>query len=468
MSDSSSIQRLAASLRSEAAALDSGSRLPSTRELVARHGVSPVTVSRALAALAAEGLVTTRPGAGTFVAPSPPAAHAAPVDMSWQTVALGDRAIDGSRMSLYLDPPAPGVISLGSGYLHPSLLPTRLLASALARVARRPDIWDRPPLGGVVPLRTWFADLIGGGVTAEDVLITSGGQSALSAAVRATVPAGAPLLVESPTYLGALAVAWAAGVRPVPVPVDGRGIRPDLLAETFAMTGARAVYVQPAFQNPTGAVLGAERRAEVLAVASAAGAFVIEDDYARWLAHQTPAPPPLLVDDREGRVVLITSLTKPVAPSMRVGALVARGPVAERLRGLRLVDDLFVARPVQETALELVSSPGWARHIAGLRVTLRLRRDALLDAIAEHAPALRVASPPRGGMHVWARLPDGTDEAALGAAASQQGVIVSLGRAYFAAEPPAPHVRLSFASAAHLDDLREAVRRFATALVSVA
>src|SRR5205823_11987309 len=134
-------------------------------------------------------------------------------------------------------------------------------------------------------------DHVGGGTSADDVLITSGGQSAISAVLRALVPAGAPLLVEAPTYPGALAVARAAAMQLVPASVDGDGLRPDLLAEAFRRTGARALYVQPAYHNPTGAVLSTARRAEVMAIASAAGAFIVEDDWARWLGLDGPTPP---------------------------------------------------------------------------------------------------------------------------------------------------------------------------------
>ncbi len=138
-------------------------------------------------------------------------------------------------------------------------------------------------------------------MTAKDVLITSGAQAALSTAFRAIVLAGAAVLVESPTYIGALAVARGAHLRAVPVPVDQDGVRPDLLADAFAATRARVFYCQSMFQNPTGSVLSPERRSAVLAIAQDAGAFVIEDDFARWLPHRTTAPPPLASGPRAGR-----------------------------------------------------------------------------------------------------------------------------------------------------------------------
>ena len=441
-----------------------GERLPSTRELAAHHRVSPVTLSRALAQLAAEGVLVTRPGAGTYVAERPVPASA-PADLSWQTVALGDRTVDAASVAFLLQPePTGAVVSLAGGYPHPSLLPGRALASALARAARRPDAARRPPPTGLESLRAWFARSLGGAVSPSDVLVTGGAQSALSAAFRAIAPGGAPVLVESPTYIGALAVARSARLRAVPVPCDEEGVQPEPLAAAFAATGARVLYCQPTFQNPTGAVLATRRREQVLAAARAAGAFVIEDDFARLLHHERPAPRPLIADDTDGRVVHIASLTKATSPNLRVGALIARGPIAERLAALRLVDDFFVPRVLQEAALELVSAPAWQAHLRRLAGALAHRRAALAAALADQIPQARVARPPHGGLHLWVRLPSGVDDIALAAAGARNGVLVSPGRPYFAAEPPAAHLRLSFAAVADASELAEGVRRLAVAL----
>ncbi|MFI6523052.1 PLP-dependent aminotransferase family protein [Spirillospora sp. NPDC050679] len=461
MQHDSSAATLADRLRPEIGRLRPGERLPSSRALVERHKVSPVTVARALQLLSTEGLVVTRPGSGTFAAERPGPA-AGPADLDWQAVTLGDRAVDASGVTWLLTPPPEGVIALSGGYLHPTLQPTRALAAAAARAARRPDAWELPPLGGSAELRAWFARAVGGHAAPSDVLITSGGQQSLTTVVRALLPPGSPLLVESPTYLGALAVARASGLHPVPVPMDEEGLRPDLLADAFAVTGARALYCQPTFHNPTGTVLTAARRAEVLAVARRAGAFVIEDDFARHLGIE-PGPPPLAALDGDGRVVHIASLTKATAPSLRVAAVIARGPVAERIRATQLVEEFFTARPLQETLLELVSSPGWPRHLRAVRTALKTRRDAVSAAFAEHLPGLAV-SRPMGGMHQWVRLPDGTDDVELAEAALRAGVLVSAGRSFFPAEPPGPFLRISYGSAGSPGELAEGVRRLAAVL----
>ncbi|MFD0252968.1 PLP-dependent aminotransferase family protein [Streptomyces sp. NPDC127113] len=472
MQERSSVADLVSELRGELDRYSPGGKLPSSRALVDRFRVSPVTVSRALAQLAAEGLVVTRPGAGAFRArPRPTAAPAG--DTSWQEVALSadgaadlvPRTVDASGVLVSLAAPPPGVVEFNGGYLHPSLQPERAMAAALARAGRRPGAWGRPPMEGLPELREWFARGIGGAITAAEVLITAGGQSALTTALRALTPPGTPVLVESPTYPGMLAIARAAGLRPVPVPVDADGVRPSLLADAFRATGARVLVCQPLFQNPTGAVLAPERRGEVLRIARAAGAFVVEDDFVRRLVHEDagPLPAPLAADDPDGVVVHVCSLTKATSPSFRVSALAARGPVLERLRAIQVVDTFFVPRPLQEAALELVGSPAWPRHLRAIAAELKDRRDAMTSALRLRLPEVSLPHIPSGGYHLWLRLPDGTDEAALTAAALRAGVAITPGRPYFSAEPPAAHLRLSFAAVAGAGEIAEGVRRLRTA-----
>ncbi|UQU67875.1 PLP-dependent aminotransferase family protein [Couchioplanes caeruleus] len=461
MDNGSATDRVIQDLRALAAAADPGTRLPSMRELTARHHASPVTVAEAVRQLAAQGLIEARPGRGTFVAPRPDHGHAA--DLSWQTVALGPRLPGEEEMQALLALPRPGAIALSGGYLDADLQPAAALGAALARAARQPASWHRGPAEGREDLRAWFAREAGGGLRAEDFVICPGGQAALSSALRALAGPGDTLLVESPTYLGALAAARAAGLRVVPVPADAGGVLPGQLAAAFARTGARLFYCQPLHANPTGATLASARRPEVAAAVRDAGAFLIEDDYARDLTVDGEAPPPLAAGDPDGHVVHLRSLTKSAAPGLRVAAIGARGPAGARLRAARLLDDFFVAGPLQQATLEFVTAPAWSRHRRGLRTALRARREALLAALHRHLPELVPGTVPRGGLHLWCPLPGGTDDVALAAAAAAEGVIVFPGRPWYAGEPPAPHLRLTYAAAAP-DLMDEAVRRLARAL----
>ena len=309
---------------------------------------------------------------------------------------------DGGLAELLATPPG-GALALSSGYLDPRLQPTAAMAAALARAGRRPGAWERGPVEGVAALRAWFAREAGGRFGAHDVVICPGGQAALVTAVRALAPPGGSVVVESPTYRGALAAVRAAGLTPVPVPSDADGVRPEMLADALERTGARVAYLQPLHANPHGADLSAERRAAVMEVAARSGAFLIEDDWARDLTIDGPAPPPLAADDPDGHVVYVRSLSKGASPGLRVAAVAARGPAGVRLRSARIVEDLFVSAPLQLAALELVSSPGWRRHLKALRAGLRERRDALAGALSEHFGAgAVVARADRRAAHVAA------------------------------------------------------------------
>jgi DNA-binding transcriptional MocR family regulator len=288
----------------------------------------------------------------------------------------------------------------------------------------------------------------------------------LSTAFRALTMPGDAVLVEAPTYLGAIATARSSGLRVVTVSADADGVRPDLLDAAFARTGAKVFYCQPLYANPHGAVLSAERRAEVLTVLGKHGAFLIEDDYARDLVIDGTPPPPLAADDVHGHVIYLRSLTKTAAPGLRVAAIGARGAAGARLRTARVLDDFFVSGPLQLAALEFLASPAWQRHLKSLRPALKARRDALLTALAAELPRLRPVTIPAGGLQAWLRLPDGADDVALARTAVAHGVVVSAGRPWYASDPPAPHLRLTFAGAPP-EVLIDGVRRLAAAATTV-
>lgn len=447
---------MVAELRERLARATPGDRLPPVRHWVSELHVSPVTVSRALARLREEGLVDPRPGAGTFVARRPSRRR---VDHAWQSLVLGSVPDGGDALHELVAEPAAGRLPLSSGYPDPTLQPTSELAKVATRVMRHERAWTRAPLEGLPDLRAWFARGIGPELDADDVLIVPGGQAGIATTLAALTRPGQPLLVESPTYLGAISAARALGLQLVPVPTDEHGLRVDLLAEAFESSGARVLYVQPTFANPTGASLSTERRAKVLALARKHGAFVVEDDYARDLAYDG-RPPPCLASEDDGHVVHLRSLTKSTTPSVRVAALAARGPVMVRLRSRRVVEDFFVSRALQEIALELVTARAFERHLARLREGLAERMELLLAAVATQLPDVRAVHVPRGGFSVLLEVPM-EDRVAVRLAA-EVGVTTSPGRHWFPAEPPGSFVRLAVA-AAPTKVLEEGVRRLAKA-----
>lgn len=463
-SPSSAVERVVRELRRHLARLPAGSALPSARELMEQLSVSPVTVSRAFAELGREGLVVTRPGAGTFVAE--PVRSRARESTDWQVVQLGP-APPASDLETLVSEPGPRALSLSHGYMDTSLEPAAELARAAKRALGRSGAWSRAPLDGLPELRRWFASRAGPAVDPGDVLVVQGGQAAIGTALRAVAGSAhgrstgsAAVLMESPTYIGAMAAARAAGLTPVPVPTDAGGIRCDYLQQALERTGAKLLYLQPWFSNPTGSVLASDRHEQVLELARRHQAFVIEDDYCRDLSHRGLEPRTLLGADRDGHVIYIRSLTKSIAPSMRVAGLIARGPIQARLRTARIVDDFFVPRPLQEIALELLSSSHYERHRRKLRSTLAERMAALTRALQTLLPGARIPLVPEGGFSLWLELPPHVDEQLLVRRAREVEVLLSPGRHWFPAEPSGPCLRLSVA-AASVAELEEGITRVA-------
>lgn len=442
MYNDSGVSVLTESLRALITRSTPGTRLPSVRSLQEQHRVSPNSVQRVLRDLATEGLVDVRPGAGSFVAAAAPP-HS-PADTSWQESVLGARM--PPELSRTLDlwrVPGSEVVRLKGGYLDDELLPHAALDAAMTRAIKRSRSWGRYPIEGSPELRRWFASEIDG-IHASEVIVTAGGQTALSVAVRALIRPGESVIVESPTYTGLIAIVRSHGAEVIPVPMDSEGIRTDLLADAISRTGSRLLVVQPAFANPSGVTLAGHRRRQIIELAEQHSLFVIEDDYARYLGIDGDPPPPLTAQDPNGHVVHIRSLTKPVGPGMRVAALCARGPALARLRAAKMLDDFYVAGPVQEAAVEFLNSPAWPRHNRQVRRALGERRDALLGSLGRLIPEIEVAAVPRGGMHLWVRLPDGLDDRDVAAAAHAEGVMVGEGTPWFPAESDHSHLRLTF------------------------
>jgi DNA-binding transcriptional MocR family regulator len=443
--DSSS--RIAAELRAWITTAPPGARLPSTRALVAHHQASPLTVQNALRDLRAEGLIDSQPGIGTFVRT---VRSARPSDYSWQTTALRAPHTGSSSLPTALRSAPNDVIALHSGYPDRELLPERLVRSALTRAARSESALSRSPVAGLPELQSWFGRELGvacpDGVTpptASDVVVLPGSQSGLSTLFRALVAPGQPLLMESPSYWGAITAAAQSGLRVVPVPVGADGPEPEDLDRAFDESGARVFYAQPTYANPTGAQWSTERAAQVLDVVRSHGAFLIEDDWAHDFGIST-TPRPVATGDDAGHVVYLRSLTKSVSPALRVAAVIARGPARERIVADRGADSMYVSGVLQAAALDVVTQPAWQTHLRRVGEQLRDRRDLLVAALQDHAPRAHVEALPAGGLNLWARLPDGIDVPSLAQECERAGLLVAGGREWFPAEPTGPFLRLNY------------------------
>lgn len=458
MANDNRASEIAARLRTRIASARPGDRLPGVRELSREFQASAATVSTALSELRALGLLRAEPGRGTFVAereqsPEP--------NFAWQSQALGPARVAADRAARLGGYGTPEHIPLSWGYLAPELLPSDDLHRLGSRAAKSTRAWTMTPPAGSAELRRVLAAEYR--VDPGEVLVVSGGQQGLVFAMRTLAEPGSTVITESPSYPGAILAAQSAGLALASVPADRDGIIVERLADELERTRARVIYLQPSYANPTGSVLAPERRAQVLELAARHGAFIIEDDWARHLGIDGRTPPPLIAQDHNGHVVTVTTLSKPASPGLRIGAVIARGPAGDRLRASRTADDLCVAPMVQEVALALLTSTAWGRHLARVRAHLAERRDALAAAIAQTLPDVRIQNVPRGGIHLWTRLPHGADTRRITGDAYAAGVLVGDGRHFFVDEPPAPYLRFSYGAASPAQ-IAEGVRRLAPLL----
>ena len=441
---------------------DVGDRLPSVRTLMTELGVSPATVRAAVSELVRADRIETISGSGTFIL-AEPRPQSDDGDRGWQTAALSPHHLDIDFPGPLQSTAPPDTIDLASGYPDATLQPIALLTKAMRDAARRPGTYGRAPGEGLEPLRSWFAtELHPRGQ--HDVLITSGGQSALSLIFRSIALPGDTVAMETPTYIGAIAACRAAGLTPAAVTADDSGIRVDQLEAVIEATGARLVYLQPRFHNPTGAHLLAERRQPLMELAAERGLILIEDDWLHDLDDPATRSRPLASNDPNGHVIHIRSLSKSVAPAMRIAGIASQGVIAERLKAMRTVEDFFVSPILQETALNVVTSTGWARHLRAMRLELRTRQAALRDAIA--ATDCSESNPVGGPLHLWLRLPPHLDALAVRDAALRRGVSIIAGNQWHPSDPRSTHIRLSNASAP-VTQIVEGVRRLGSALDAV-
>uniref|UniRef100_UPI0025D233B3 aminotransferase-like domain-containing protein n=1 Tax=uncultured Corynebacterium sp. TaxID=159447 RepID=UPI0025D233B3 len=379
-----------------------------------------------------------------------------PTDWSWQVGALGESPARSALSTGVLRPVPVDAIVLHNGFPDRDLLPETAVRQALARAARSDAAVTSAPRAGLQELRNWFAHELGSEspvdispVTATDVTVLPGTQSGMSAIFRAVVGPGEPVVFESPTYWGAVLAAATSGVRVVPLPTGPHGPDPTELDRVLTRTGARLFYAQPRFANPTGAVWSADTRGRVLEILARHGAFVVEDDWARDFTIGETDPdatlPPLAAADDSGRVIYLRSLTKALSPALRVGAVIARGPVRERILGNVGASAMYVSPLLQAAALDVLGAPAWRSHRRSLPERLRHRRDLLVTAVRTHLPGAELHGVPAGGLNLWVRLPDETDLELLVTTCEARGVMIASGDDLFPAEPTGRYLRLNFA-----------------------
>ncbi|MDQ7993210.1 MAG: PLP-dependent aminotransferase family protein [Propionicimonas sp.] len=345
----------------------------------------------------------------------------------------------------------PGVISLAGGLPSPRTFPIAEFAAASATVLERDGsaALQYAASEGYRPLREFVAERLPWEVDPEHVLITTGSQQGLDLVAKVLVDEGSRVLVETPTYLGALQAFSPFGARVAGVRSDDEGLLPDTLAAAAGQGADRArfLYVLPTFQNPTGRMLGEQRRARLVEVAAEIGLPLVEDNPYGELWFDNPPPAPLAARNPDG-VLYLGSFSKVLAPGLRLGFVVAPGDVFPKLLQAKQAADLHSPGFNQRMVHEVVRGGFLDHHVPTIRTLYRAQRDHMLAALErEFGGGGTSWNVPAGGMFLWLRLPEGVDALELLPLAVEAGVAFVPGGPFFATDPDPRAMRLSFVTA---------------------
>ena len=366
----------------------------------------------------------------------------------------------------------PGVIPLAYGFPDPDSFPYDGVADATSRLMaqRRADVLQYGPVAGPEPLREFVADWLNRtealGVTAANIMITSGASQAIVLATRLLVPSGGTVLVESPTFIGALWFLRGLGVEIVGLPMDRDGLEPTALRDTVRALRAdgrqvRLVYTMPTVHNPLGFSMPTARRQELARIAQELDLIYLEDDAYGDLILEGERPASLYRTVGAQRVIKLGTFSKLVAGGMRLGWAVAGPEDIVRMSGLK--SDNATSPFAAWVTAEYLASGALDERVPALRDLYRGRRDALLNGLAPLRELGCSWPHPTGGFFVWLSLPEGHNSETLQPTAEARGVTYLAGRHCFANGLDRRHLRLAY-SYLPTDQIEEGARRLVSAI----
>jgi 2-aminoadipate transaminase len=341
----------------------------------------------------------------------------------------------------------PGIISFAGGLPSPRTFPVDAFAQACQQVLRSDGeaALQYAASEGYGPLREAVAALLPWDVDPGQVLITTGSQQGLDLVGKVLLDAGSRVLVETPTYLGALQAFATMEPQAVGIAGDDEGL--DLADLARQRAGARFLYALPNFQNPTGRTMGEAGRAALVQAARELALPLVEDNPYGDLWFDAPPPAPLAARHPEGTLYL-GSFSKVLAPGLRLGYIVAPPAVLPKLLQAKQAADLHSPGFNQRLVAEVMRDGFLERHVPKIRALYRVQRDAMLAALEREMQGLDVRwNAPAGGMFLWARLPAGVDAVELLPKAVDKGVAFVPGAAFYAGAADPRTLRLSFVTA---------------------
>ena len=356
----------------------------------------------------------------------------------------------------------PGIISFAGGLPSPKTFPISEFSAACEKVLRDDGqaALQYAASEGYAPLREMVAAMLPWEVDPAQVLITTGSQQGLDLIAKILIDEGSRVLVETPTYLGALQAFTPMEPNILSVASNANGL--DLQDLKAKAEGARFFYVLPNFQNPTGRTMSEESRAALSAQASALGLPIVEDNPYGELWFDEPPPLPLTARNPEGCVYL-GSFSKVLAPGLRLGFMVAPKSLYPKLLQAKQAADLHSPSFNQRMVAEVMKDGFLERHVPTIRALYKSQRDAMLTAMTREMPAGVEWNTPAGGMFLWVRLPQGMNAIELLPRAVERNVAFVPGWAFYADHPDTRTLRLSFVTAS-VEQINTGVAALAAAI----
>ena len=440
--------------------LGPGSKLPSSRKFAEDLKVSRLTVYNAYRLLEADGIIETRERSGTFVSLNPPLGESldnfAPRVGHEPEWSIGISAGAGTARGVMLEQALASLseddtIPFGWGAGDPALCPADEFRVIINRVLRN---HNAAAMGvehtvGNTSLRlalVRYLQRLGIPTAREDIVVTTGSQQAISLVADVLLGPGDNVVVENPTWPGALEAFQQRGANLLPIPVDRDGMDVDRLEELLVSQAPKLIYAVPTFHNPTGSVMSAERRMKLVNLARRYDVPILEDDALREVRFGMPLPRPLAALDTSGNVVHIGSFTKALLPAARIGYLSGPAPLREAVVERKRWADLFTTPLMQMLVAEYLESGQAVRFWKRSNHIYAQRQIAMINALRRHFPSTAHWRQVGGGPQIWVRAPAGVSIRALFDKAIEAGVSFAPGEAFFATPSDQPYMRLNFAA----------------------
>jgi 2-aminoadipate transaminase len=367
--------------------------------------------------------------------------------MNWQLAARAERMNPSVIREILKVTEKPGIISFAGGLPSPKTFPVQAFAEACAKVLRDdgPAALQYAASEGYGPLREWVANSLPWKVDPVQVLITTGSQQALDLVAKILIDKGSRVLVETPTYLGALQAFTPMEPEFVSIASDAEGIDVDDLRTKGA--AARFLYLLPNFQNPTGNTMSEARRVQLSIAAAQLGLPMLEDNPYGDLWFDQPPPAPLTARNPEG-CIYMGSFSKTLAPGLRLGFLVAPKQLYPKLLQAKQAADLHTPSFNQRMVAEVLKDGFLDHHVPTIRALYKSQRDAMLLALEKNLAGTGVQwNTPEGGMFLWVKLPQGMNAVDLLPQAVARNVAFVPGAAFYSDAAQNNTLRLSFVTA---------------------